>query len=181
MPHWLFTARQRFLPSQVQGWQSYIQFSGFIHITEVVTLDNILCPDLIEDITDEDWSHNVQADYRLTWFTNLTYLRQRIDWRLGQDQLLAMVEQPTCVYDVPLNFEFCGFDILDDHDGNSVLTNCGRFPDIFRPSDVNALALLSDLEQANTVAAKIRMQFPNEPHCRNCQVWQIARNIRPYA
>ena len=184
MPHWLFTARQRFIPSQATSWHSYIKFSGFTHITEVVTLDGILCPDLIENITDEDWAHNVQADYRLTWFTDLTYLRQRIDWRIGQDQLLAILEQPTRVYEVPFNFEFCGFDILDDNDGNSVLTNCGQFPEQdagFTPSDVNQFGLLSDLEHANTVAAKLRSLFPDEPHCRNCRVWQIARDVTTYA
>ncbi|MEM9483535.1 MAG: hypothetical protein AAGA83_07560 [Cyanobacteria bacterium P01_F01_bin.116] len=183
MSPWLFTARQRFLPSQGQSWHSYIQFSGFTHITEVVTLDSILCPDLIEDITDEDWSHNFQADYRLTWFKDLAYLRQRIDWRRGQDQLLAMLEQPNRVYDVPLNLEFCGFDILDDHDSNSVLTNCGRFSERdagFTPSDVNQFGLLSELDHVNTVAKKLRASFPDEPHCGNCRVWQIARDIEPY-
>ncbi len=93
MTNWFFTVRQRFIPSQIEDWQSYIQFSGFTHITEVVTLDSILCPDLIDDLIDEDWFHNVQADFRVTWFTNLAYLRQRIHWRPGQDQLLAILER----------------------------------------------------------------------------------------
>ncbi|MBT9316470.1 hypothetical protein [Leptothoe spongobia] len=176
MPPWLFTARQRFTPSQVNDWHSYLKFSGFAHITEVITLDSILCSDLIDDLIDEDWSHNIQADHRITWFTNLAYLRHRITWRTGQDQLLAILENPTQIHQVPSGFEFCGFDILDDHDSNSVLTNCGPFPSIFSSSDVNTLGLLSDLEKANTIAAKIRTQFPDEPHCRNCRVWQIARD-----
>ena len=177
MTNWYFTARQRFISSQTQDWQSYIQFSGFTHIIEVVTLDSILCPDLIDDLTDEDWSHNLQADYRVTWFTDLAYLRQRIHWRPDQDQLLAILESPTHIHEVPSKFEFCGFDIVDEHDGNSVLTNCGQFPDIFSPSVVNSLGLLPNLEQANTIAAQIRAAFPDDPHCRNCRVWQIAREL----
>ncbi|MEM8614659.1 MAG: hypothetical protein AAGF93_21800 [Cyanobacteria bacterium P01_H01_bin.105] len=176
MSNWFFTARQRFTPSQTRDWHSYLQFSGFTHVIEVVTLDSILCPDLIDEIIDADWFHNVQADYRLTWFTNLAYLRQRITWRTGQHQLLAILEHPYQVHEVPPTFKFCGFDILDDHDGNSVLTNCGQFSGIFRPSDVNPLGLLSDLDQANTIAAQIRVNFPDEPHCRNCRVWQVARD-----
>ena len=180
MTNWLFTARQRFAPCQTNNWHSYIQFSGFTHVTEVITLDSILCPDLIDTLIDEDWSHNVQANYRITWFTKLDYLRQRISWRPGKDQLLAILEHPTHIYDVPPAFAFCGFDILDGDDGNSVLTNCGQFLERdagFTPSDVNQFGLLSDLEHANTVAAKLRSSFPDDPHCRNCRVWQIARDI----
>ena len=148
MVKWVFTARQRFIPSQIETWPSYIKFSGFTHITEVVTLDSILCPDLIENLVNEDWLHNIQEDYRITWFTNPTYLRQRVDWRIGQDQLLAILEHPTEIHEVSNEFEFCGFDIVDDEDGNSVLTNCGPFPGIFNPSDVNRFGLLPDLEHA---------------------------------
>ena len=177
MTAWLFTARQRFTPSQTEDWHSYTKFSGFTHITEVVTLDYILCPDLIDDLIDEDWSYNVQADYRVTWFTNLAYLQQRIKWRTGQDQLLAILETPTHIHKVPVEFKFCGFDILDDEDGNSLLTNCGQFPSVFSPSSVNTFGLLSELGQANTIAAKLRADFPDDPHCSNCRVWQIARHI----
>lgn len=178
MTHWLFTARQRFTTSQIEEWDSYTKFSGFTRITELVTLDYILCPDLIDDLIDEDWSYNVQADYRITWFTNLAYLRQRVSWRKGQDQLLAILEQPQHIHEVLPDFEFCGFDIVDDEDGNSVLTNCGQFPEILNPSDVNQLGLLSDLDHANAIAAQIRDAFPNEPHCCNCRIWQITRDIK---
>lgn len=177
MTKWLFTARQRFTSSHTQDWHSYVQFSGFTHITEVVTLDSILCPDLIEALIDEDWSHNVHADCRVTWFTNASYLRQRINWRVGQDQLIATLEQPTYIHQIPTSFEFCGFDIVDDHDSNSVLTNCGLFSGIFNQSDINTFGLLSDIDQANTIAAQIRAKFPEDSHCRSCRVWQIARSI----
>jgi hypothetical protein len=178
MINWLFTARERFTPSQIEGWHNYIKFSGFTHITEVVTLDYILCPDLIKDLIDEDWSYNVQVDCRITWFTNPTYLRQRINWHVGQDQLLAILEQPKHLHQVPPKFEFCGFDIVDDDDDNSILTNCGQFPDVFKPSDVNQFGLLSDLNHTNAIAAQIRATFPDEPHCCNCRVWQIARDVK---
>lgn len=177
MTKWVFTARQRFIPSQTDDGHNYIKFSGFTHITEVVTLDYILCPDLIEDLINEDWLHNIQQDYRTTWFTNLAYLRKRINWRVGQDQLLAIFEQPTHIHQTPAEFAFCGFDIVDNEDGNSVLTNCGQFPGSFKSSDVNQLGLLSDLEHANEVAAQIRAAFPDEPHYCNCRVWQIARDV----
>ncbi|MGD1857922.1 MAG: hypothetical protein ACFB2W_27110 [Leptolyngbyaceae cyanobacterium] len=177
MAHWWFTARQRFMPSQGKDWHSYVQFSGFTHITELVTLDSFLCPDLVENLIDEDWAHNVQVDFRITWFTDFDYARQRVVWRPGKDQLLAVYEQPARLQKVSSPFEFCGFDIVDGDDGNSVLTNCGRFPQIFMPLDVNQWGLLSDLGQANDIAEKIRASFPEEPHCCRCRVWQIARFV----
>ena len=175
MTNWLFTARRRFTPSQIKDWDSYIKFSGFTHVTEVVTLDGLLCPDLINTPIDADWSYNVQANFRINWFTDLPYLRQRITWHPGQDQLLAMLEQPTCFHEAPKGFEFCGFDIIDDEDCNSVLTNCGKFPEIFVPSEVNQFGLLSNLARATAIAAQLRSSFPDEPHCCSCRVWQIAR------
>ncbi|MEA5466219.1 hypothetical protein [Leptothoe sp. PORK10 BA2] len=176
MTRWFFTVRQRFTPSQIEDWQSYIKFSGFVHITEVVTLDSILCPDLIDHLIDEDWSHNIQADYRTTWFTDLAYLRQRIS-PTDQNQLLAILEQPTHIHKVLPGFNFCGFDILDDYDSNSLLTNFDPFSGIFSPSDVNQFGLLSDPEHANAIAAQLRSSLPDDPHCCNCRVWQIARNV----
>ena len=179
MGNWLFTARRRFTSSQHKDWDSYLQFSGFTHVNEVVTLDSMLCQDRIDTLIGADWSYNVQADFRITWFTNVAYLRQRVDWHVGQDQLLAILEAPTYQHDAPQMFEFCGFDIVDDEDGNSVLTNCGQFSNIFSPSDVNTLGLLSDLNQANAIAAQMRVAFPDEPHCCGCRVWQVARDLEP--
>ena len=44
---------------------------------------------------------------------------------LQQDQILAILEQPTRIYQAPQGVHFCGFDIIGN--GNSVLTNCGQF------------------------------------------------------
>ena len=178
MAQWLFSARQRFTPAH-PGWRSYLEFSGFTHVAEVVTLDSILCADLVETLLEEDWNHNVQADYRLTWFTDVVYLRQRLPWRADQHQILAMAENPTQQQPVPPGFEFCGFDILDGYDDISVLTNCGQFlgqGSGFTPADINPRGLLPDLHRARKAAAQLRSAFPDDPHCGRCQVWQVARD-----
>jgi hypothetical protein len=174
---WFFTARSRFSPeTNPDGWKSYQDFSGFHHIDELVSADSILCSDLIDEILAEDWQHNVQADHRVTWFTDVDYLKQRIHFDSQRQNILALFERPeTPMSSVPTDFEPCGFDILDSYDSISVLTNCGPFRGIFAASEVNRLGLLSDLDRADDVAKFLRLKFPNEDHCRDCRVWRIAR------
>jgi hypothetical protein len=75
----------------------------------------------------------------------------------------------------PQRFTQCGFDILDAEGSISVLTNCGCFPGIFAPSAVNQWGLLDQLDNTNQIALQIRTRFPDDSHCQNCQVWQVAR------
>jgi hypothetical protein len=37
----------------------------------------MLCPTVIQDMTDEDWQHNVQEDFKITLFHDLHYLLDR--------------------------------------------------------------------------------------------------------
>lgn len=159
---WIYTVRERFSPNHSQGWQEYAEWSGFTHLTELITLDTVLCSDRIDDLTPEDWHHNVQADGRLTWFTDLDYLRQRYPLASSQDQLMAAVENPETDLPPPDGFNHCGFDIIDAEGATSVLTNCGRFPGIFAPADVNTMGLIDGLEMAEAIAHQLRMTFPDE-------------------
>ncbi len=174
---WYYTARKRFSPSTADGWQSYLDFSGFHDIVELISADQILCPNLIDDIVDDDWDHNVQTDYRIDWFLDCDYLIRRVNFDSRIHNLLALREQPLDVAIVPAGFEQCGFDILDSYDSISVLTNCGQFSSVFKPSEVNQYGLLEDLARANTVADNLRMQNSGDPHCKDCKVWQIARYV----
>ena len=175
---WLYTVRERFTPAHREDWGQYIEWRGFLHIDELITLDTILCCDRIEDLVPEDWHHNIQADFRLTWFTHLDYLRQRCPLRPGQDQLIAAIENPSQKFSPPAGFTHCGFDILDGEGSISVLTNCGRFPGLCEPTEVNRWGLMDDLAVARAIAAQIRVDFPDEPHCQHCQVWQVARDTQ---
>lgn len=175
MTDWIYTLRERFTPAHRQDWAQYIAWSGFTHITELVTLDTILCCDRITDLTPADWSHNVQADGRVTWFTDLSYLRDRGPLRPESDQIIAAVEQPPDYLTPPQGFTHCGFDILEGIGSISVLTNCGQFPGIFAPADVNRWGLIEKFGEAWAIAQQIRAQFPHEAHCQSCTVWQVAR------
>jgi len=174
MTDWIYTARERFTPSNIK-WGRVLELSGITLATEIVTLDNVICPDLFGDLNDEDWSRNIQMDGRITWFRDADYLHGRCDLRRGRDQLIAMLEQPEKRAEPPAGFVACGFDIVDRDDMLSPLTHGLRFRSIFNPSDLNSWGLVSTLDEANAIAARIRTDYPNEPHCFDCRVWQLAR------
>lgn len=179
MANWIYTARKRFTPQVGDGWADYIKWIGFAKVKEMVTIDYMLCPNLITVLTDADWSHNVHVGHRTSWFHDLTYTRQRCDWRPGHDQIIAMLDSPEVEHTAPTGFAPCGFDIVDGFDAISVLSNCGRLPGIVDPLAVNAYGLLTDLATATTIAEVIRETFPDDPHCNDCNVWQIARDDHP--
>ncbi|MHB8860935.1 MAG: hypothetical protein ACYC6N_00920 [Pirellulaceae bacterium] len=177
MNQWLYTIRERCTPETLEGWEEYLAFSGFKHITELVTLDSIMCPDIITDLVDEDWSHNLQEDCRITFFRDSEYLMDRQPLDPSRHQLLAILECPDRSKSVPPGFTRCGFDIMDSYLGNSTLTNCGPIPEAIDPSAVNTFGLLSDGETAIEVRDKMRRQRPVDPHLGDCEVWLIARRL----
>lgn len=177
MSEWLYTIRGRCTPETLEGWEEYRAFSGFTHITELVTLDSMMCPDVVTELVGEDWGHNVQQDFRITLFHDSAYLLNRQPLDPLRHQLFAIVEGPDGTESVPVGFTACGFDIMDSYLGNSTLTNCGPVPEAFDPSTVNTFGLLSDLATAMEVRDRMRRQQPNDPHLRDCEVWQIARRL----
>lgn len=177
MHDWLYTLRERFVPEFGDRWENYLAFSGFEHIGELVTLDSIMCPNIVADLTDADWDYNVHEDNRTEFFRDPEYLMGRQPLDRSRHQLLAILEHPDDSDIAPSGFTRCGFDIMDSHFGNSTLTNCGPIPEAFAPSSVNEFGLLSDYKTAISVRDKMRQLRPDEPHLGNCEVWSIARRL----
>jgi hypothetical protein len=50
----IFVACQKFDSSCGDAWSSYIDWSSFGHLQEVVSTDIMLCPSLIDTLIDED-------------------------------------------------------------------------------------------------------------------------------
>jgi len=177
MSDWLYTIRERFTPEPREGWRSYVSFSGFTHIAELVTLDSMMCPDLVTELRDEDWNFNVQEDYRTELFRDPDYLMARQPFDQSVHQLLGVVESPNGHETLPTGFIQCGFDIMDSYFGNSTLTNCGPIPEAFMPSDVNNFGLLPDCGKAIAVRDTMRKLQPDDSHLGDCDVWLIARRL----
>jgi hypothetical protein len=177
MHDWIYTLRERFTPDSGERWKDYLAFSLFRNVTELVTLDSLLCPDLIENLLDDDWNHNIHEDFRTTLFRDPEYLLGRQPLNSSRHQLLAILERPDGSENVPFGFTRCGFDIMDSYVGNSTLTNCGPIPEAFDPSIVNDFGLLDDCTKAIEVRDRMRRLQPDDPHLGACEVWSVARAL----
>lgn len=168
----MFTACQKFDSQCGDSWSGYLEWSGFYHLDELVSTD---CPSLIENLVDEDWNFNIHEDDLLYFFRDYEYLKQRVRYDPARHNILAVTVRPTQTPDAIDGFEFCGYDIMDSDDSISVLTNCGKFPSIYSADDLNRFGLVTDLDRVTKIAEAIRAANADDPHCRDCRVWGIAR------
>lgn len=175
----IFAACQKFDSQRGDAWTHYVEWSGYAHLSEVVSIDTILCPSLIDALIDEDWNFNIHADYRFHFFHDYEYLKRRIVYDAARHNLLALIETPdsqVSVSDIwPNAFSFGGYDILDADNSISLLLNSGAFPSIFAPGDLNRLGLLDHFDRAVEIARGLRQLFPDDPHCGDGRIWAIAR------
>ena len=173
-----YTAVHRFSPDCAgDRWRDYIAWSGLEQIEEVVSLDQLLCPNFFESRTIEDWEHNVQEDYKTDLFHDLDYvLRKTVGRRCHH--VLAVMQNPSesdlAAMQDP-RFELCGFDLLEAEVGGiSALVNCGGFEKSFSNRELNARGLLNDRARAVEVQASLIDEYPHEPHA-HCDIWALYR------
>jgi hypothetical protein len=174
----VYSAVKRFGPAS-DNWEKFIAWSGLTQLLEVVTLDCILCPSIINELTVEDWKHNVQEDSKTHLFLDLDYLLGKV---AGDEtvNVLALIENPTAdevaSFDDP-RFVFRGFDLLDEQGGNSALLNCGRFEKAFSNAELSECGLITDFQRAFDIRQNLREQYPDEHHAL-CNVWGIWQMVR---
>jgi hypothetical protein len=173
----VFVAKRRFDPAAGERWTRYVAWSGLSQLREVVSLDEMLCPTVPEQLVAADWEYNVHADYQTSYFRSLEYLRERVGSGAGLN-VLAILRNPSAgdlERVVPPGFGLLGFDMLDVHGDVSALTNCGGFDDVFAKAELSPLGLLPELSRACEVREALRAAYPHERHAE-CHVWAIWRD-----
>lgn len=168
-----FIATERFSPDSGDAWTTFIDWSGLAHLTDVVSLDPMLCPPVLPDVKTHYWSHIVNEDFMLGFFTDLAFLQAEI---AGFDDvnLLCVFRNPGRAPTVPAGFEFLGYDLVDVQGSASALTNCGGLPEAFDGSELTVHGLLASLERAQEVQQALRTHYLDELHA-DCHVWAICR------
>jgi hypothetical protein len=173
----LYIVTRRFDPG-VAEWESYRRWSA-LELTELVSLDSMLCPTVLEEIIAEDWDHIVNQDFMLNYFIDLDYLVQRVGHLQGRN-LLAVYRNPEAHPPPPETqkhqFVFEGYDLVEVNGGPSALTNCGGFSEAFANGELSPHGLLLSLDRANEVRKTLRDRYPSEPHAE-CDVWAIYRAV----
>lgn len=171
----LYTAVKRFAPDCREDWGKYIEGSGLTQLREVVSLDGLLCPNLVDEIRDSDWEFLEGIDSKYQYFTDVDYLLKRLNGISGYN-LLTVCKSPD-EKDLKSfsdsRFTFCGFD-LAERDGGAIsaLVNCGGFPEAFDNTELSECGLLTELDRANEVRRLLRQKYPREHHAY-CDVWAL--------
>ncbi len=171
-----FIAVECFGPPNGDAWRNYLQWSGLHQLTELISLDSILCPTVFPDVEDSHWGHIVEEDYLLCFFTDLPFLRQALEKVRVPYRLLCVFRNPTTepkLTDELRGFSVSGYDLIEaDGGGVSALTNCGGFPKSFRNEELNSVGLIPELDRAVEVQAELRARYPEEHHA-DCDVWAV--------
>lgn len=170
-----FIATEKFGPKDADKWRAYIEWSGLFQLTELVSLDSILCGSVLGEIKKEYWPHIVNEDFMLNFFVDLDFLKLEI---AGMDNynLLCVFRNPSqdLSGQAPQGFDFVGYDLVDKYNDVSALSNCGGFPDVFSNSELSKVGLLDSFARAVEVQTQLLQLHPEESHT-NCNLWAVFR------
>lgn len=176
-PEIWYIAVRPFDESRGRGWRAYREWRDDLPLLrEVVTLDTMLCPALLDPdrYSDGDWAHCVNEDFLLDFFRDGEWVRKRIS-RFRRCRLLAVQREPAAPADgIPLpGFRFLGYDILDECAGNSLVTNCGPMPLAFGKADISEVGLVRGFTRAREIRDALRRRYADCWHAANCEVWAV--------
>jgi hypothetical protein len=172
----IFIATERFDPSDRLKWAKYVEWAKIPGLIEVVSLDCGLCPNLVDELMDADWKHNVQVHYRLGYFYDLDYLIERVAG-VGRRNVLGLYRNPDRHIDTAPatgNFVFMGYDLIEEMTQISAVTNCGGFPETFSNDELNEFGLIRAFDRAHEIRRLLVEHNPEEPHAR-CEMYAIWR------
>jgi hypothetical protein len=169
-----YTARRVFDSSDGEKWISYIRWSGLTHLKRLLSLDTSLCPAVPDELSREDWNHNVQSDFLSFYFHDLAYLANRTISQSRFNILAAVLEPNVDVTNSPDqdHFTFKGFDLVERETGISALVNCGGFDLAFDPSELSEDGLIVSQSRARNVQASLRERYREEHHA-HCDLWAV--------
>ena len=164
----LYTTRARFDKDTGAWWPGYLEWSRLAHLTELVSLDTGLNEVLVERALDSEayWKEALVIDYHETgFFQTLDYVLGNTNNKSRYNLLAVVIEPVSDCASIPLDdFDFLGYDLLDQYFDTSALSNCGGFDETFLPQDLNNFGLIDDYEKAFAIKASLKENNPHEEH-----------------
>lgn len=173
-----YTAVEQFSPLMGESWIRYIEWSKLEQLQEVISLDYALCP-RAKTLDRFDYDNVLPISTFYCVFYRLDYVLDKII-TLDNLNILAVLEEPESDinYFADKQYEFCGYDLVDDDIGISALVNCGGFEEAFSNDELNRYGLLNDFGRAKQIQETLAIKYPDEPHAY-CTLWGIWRIERP--
>jgi hypothetical protein len=152
----------------VESWNNYIKFSGLSQIEEFCSLDSNLNDSVFTPESEEDWKNCVNEDCKFNMIDKIDYAKKILHNHPGT-RIFGLVIKPQNISNTEAE-KLLGYDILDGYYSNSLLTNCGGFPDIFPNSIINQFGLLDDRMKAYEIRDKLKSQYSEDAHAKECEV-----------
>lgn len=172
-----FTAIGCFDPSDGESWESYVRLAAINGLTEVVSLDGLLCPNLVTELREEDWRHRDPEVYHLNFFDDVGSLMPKVQG-IARKNIIGIYRNPEAHIAQPPapGFYFVGYDLIEDATQISALTNCQGFPDVFNNAELNRFGLLPHFDRALEVKHLLAERHPEEAHaqCELYALWRLA-------
>lgn len=184
-----YTARNTYDSDYTKNfsWQKYIQWSRLTQLSELVSLDGMLNELSFEPNlnSEEDWKFIItDGAYVTNLFNSAEYVLERVD-ELEFFNFLAVIKNPTEDSSTLISdeFEFVGYELLDEDYGVSSLTNCGGFDETFKPNELNPYGLINSLSRAQQIRKDLITNNPEEhhAHCNLFGVWRhkkVGRKVK---
>ena len=152
-----FIATERFDTAGGEKWEKYCEWAKIPGLTEVVSLDCMLCSHIVTD-------------------HHLDYVKQKTQ-DVCRKNILGVYRNPETHIAAPpaKDFRFVGHDLIEELTQISALTNCGGFPDVFQNGELNSFGLIEAFDRACEIKRQLLERHPEEPHadCELYAVWRL--------
>ncbi len=175
-----YTARNTFDPSNGETWTKYIEWCKLLQLEELISLDASLCESIVNvDFKAEDtWDNVFDTDdpYFTDAYNSIDFILAKINEH-KKFNLLAIVFAPkeNCKNFDLNDFEFIGYDLLDQDHSVSALVNCGGFEETFKNTELNKNGLVNNYERVNEIQENLLKNNEDEYHA-DTNIWAVWRH-----
>lgn len=160
---------------QNDNWNAYIEWAGLQNCREFYSIDGIMREGLFTPKSAEDWENCVNADFRIHLITNIDFAKKIVS-RYSDAEILGVVENPRSSKEmIPADHILMGYDIIDEYNNISLLTNWGGIERGIKNLKLNRCALIDDLDYAYELKEILHKDFSNDEHAKGCEVWSVYR------
>jgi len=159
-------------------WEKYIEWSRLTQLTELISLDGMLNELLVkpDHSNEDDWNYIItDGDYETGFYKSRDYVLSKIDTNSKFNLIMAVKEpEAECSQMKIDDYDFIGYELLDEDYGISALSNCGGFDETFLPSELNQFGLISNRDNAFDIRKRLLENNPDEHHadCNVLAVWR---------
>ena len=168
----IYRISKKFGP-QDNDWDDYLEWAGLQNCQEFYSIDGLMRPRLFTPESAEEWDNCVNADFRIHLITNLDFAK-RIISNYSEAEILGVLENPKFSNEmIPSDHILVGYDIIDEYNDISLLTNWGGKKAGIQNLKINPYALIDNLEYAYELKEMLHKNFPKDDHAKACEVWSV--------